>query len=242
MTPPLSGASVRRLIAPQGAAMIEVVTSRNALLYREALDEMFRLRHRIFVESRGYERLRRPDGLQKDRFDIEDAIYLLLTEDDGTVRGTQRLLPTTGPHVFADAMPELCSVKGVQRGERILELSRACVDETALDRPMMEEAHKRMVVGLFEFCRRAGFEKFTMLLPTEMLFHHLVIGVDIKPLGLPVERNGMSQLAAVVPANQHALDAMRLALDVHEPLVHYVGGPLADSLVLSPQATPMVAA
>ena len=33
--------------------MIEVVTSRNALLYKDALHDMFHLRHRIFVERMG---------------------------------------------------------------------------------------------------------------------------------------------------------------------------------------------
>src|ERR1700744_2448851 len=164
--------------------MIQVVTNRNALLYREALDDMYRLRHRALVDGLGLEALRRPDGLQKDRFDTCDAIYLLLTDDDGTVRGSMGLLPTLGRHGFSEIHPDIWSVKGVQRGPRILEMTRACVDEGMLDLVRMETAHKHLVVGLFEFCLRAGYEKFPMLLPTDMLFRHLLIGIDIKPLGL----------------------------------------------------------
>ncbi|MEI9990166.1 MAG: acyl-homoserine-lactone synthase [Rhizomicrobium sp.] len=218
--------------------MIEVVTCRNAPIYEDALRDMFRLRHRILVERRGLNRLRKRDGRQTDRFDTPDAIYLLLTEEGGLVRGVARFLPTTGPHVFADAAPDLCEVKGVQRGPRILELSRALVDEDGLGRAEMETARKTLLVGLFEFCVRAGCEKFTTLMPTDLLFRHLVMGVDVKPLGLTVVREGTKQVAVAVTVGQNALDAMRLALDVFEPLVHYVGAPTDDPLVLAPPRIP----
>jgi acyl-homoserine lactone synthase len=216
--------------------MIEVVTSRNALLYRDALNDMFHLRHRIFVERMGWDALRKPDRLEKDQFDTDSAIYLLLTEDDGTVIGTHRMLPTTGPHLFSDVFPNLCAVKGVQRGDKILELTRTCVDEEALDKPAMEKARKRIMVGLFEFCLRAGYEKFTLLTPTDLLFRYLLIGLDIKPLGMPVDMDGNKQVAVIVKVDQQALDAMRMALGVPDPQVHYVGAPPGDPLVLAPEA------
>ena len=225
--------------------MIEVVTSRNAILYQDALHDMFHLRHRIFVERMGWEALRKPDRLERDQFDTDDAIYLLLTEDDGKVIGTHRMLPTTKPHLFSDVFANLCAVKGVQRGERILELTRTCVDEEALDRPAMEKARKRIMVGLFEFCLRAGFEKFTLLTPTDLLFRYLLIGLDIKPLGMPVDMDGNKQVAVIVKVDQQALDAMRTALGVMETQVHYVGAPQGDALVLAPEGIkqrPLVAA
>jgi acyl-homoserine lactone synthase len=222
--------------------MIEVVTSRNAILYRDALDDMYRLRHRVLVERFGLENLRRADGRQKDRFDTDDAIYLLLTDDEGALHGAMRLLPTLGAHVFSDVFPDLCAVAGVQRGPGMLEMTRAVVDESGQGGAAVAAAHKHLVVGLFEFCLRAGYDKFTMLLPTDMLFHHLLMGIDIRPLGLTTERDGIRQVAVAVTADQAALDALRYALDVDDPLVHYVGGPMADSLVLSPAQPARLAA
>lgn len=225
--------------------MIEVVTSRNAVLYKDALQDMFHLRHRIFVERMGWEALRKPDRLERDQFDTDDAIYLLLTEDDGKVIGTHRMLPTTKPHLFSDVFPNLCAVKGVQRGEKVLELTRTCVDEDLLDRPAIEMSRKRIMVGLFEFCLRAGYEKFTLLTPTDLLFRYLLIGLDIKPLGMPVDLDGTKQVAVIVKVDQPALEAMRLALAVPETQVHYVGAPQGDPLVLAPDVEkkrPLVAA
>jgi acyl-homoserine lactone synthase len=197
---------------------------------------MFHLRHRIFVERMGWEALRKPDRLERDQFDTEDAIYLLLMDDDGRVIGSHRMLPTTKPHLFSDVFPQLCAVKGVQRGEKILELTRTCVDEEALDRATMELARKRIMVGLFEFCLRAGYEQITLLTPTDLLFRYLLIGLDIKPLGMPVEMDGIKQIAMIVKVDQQALDVLRQAFAVPQTQVHYVGAPRGDRLVLAPDA------
>ena len=214
--------------------MIEVVTSRNAHQDKDALHDMFHLRHRIFVERMGWDALRKDDRLEKDQFDTDDAIYLLLTGDDGSVIGAHRMLPTTKPHLFSDVFPQACVVKGVQRGEKILELTRTCVDEELLDRKTTEVARKRIMVGLFEFCLRAGYEKVTIFTPTDLLFRYLLIGIDIKPLGMPMDIDGSKQVAVIVTVNQQALDAMRFALGVPEPQVIYLGAPENDPLCLAP--------
>ena len=106
--------------------------------------------------------LRGADRLEKDRFDTDEAIYLLLTKDDGTVVGAHRLLPTMGPHLLSDIVPEL--LRGPRRAARrqVLELSGTFVDEGSLDASAVENARNHLLVGLFEFCLRAGYEKFTM--------------------------------------------------------------------------------
>ena len=218
--------------------MLDVVTSRNAHLYGPALDEMFRMRHRTLVERRGLAALARPDRRLQDRFDIPGAIYMLLMDDDAVIVGAQRLLPTTGPHLFADILSDACAVRGVRRDAGTLELSRYCVDEERLGTARVELAHKQLVVGMFEFCRRAGYERITMLLPADVMFHHLVIGIDIKPLGLPVKRDGIEQVPVSVNVTQAAWNALRLALDLFEPLVRYDGAPDGDPLVLGPAAIP----
>ncbi|HUO89815.1 MAG TPA: acyl-homoserine-lactone synthase [Rhizomicrobium sp.] len=214
--------------------MLEVVTSRNALLYKDALHDMFHLRHRIFVERMGWEALRKPDRLEKDQFDNDDAIYLLLTEDDGTVIGSHRMLQTTKPHLFSDVFPQYCAVKGVQRGEKVLELTRTCVDEENLDKASMERARKRLMVGLFEFIVRSGYQKIVLLSPVDLVFRYLLIGIDIKPLGVPVEIDGVKQVALIATIDQTALDALRAAYGVTEPQVIYVGARDGDPLVLAP--------
>lgn len=214
--------------------MIEVVTSRNALVFQNALRDMFRLRHRVLVERRGIERLRKTDGLLIDRFDTVDAVYLILTDDDGTVVGGSRLLPTTSPHVLSDVVQGACAERGVPRGAQIVELTRVLVDEVGLVVPAIEEARNRLIAGTFEFCLRAGFRKFTTLVRTDSLFKYLVIGLDLKPLGLPIECGGDEYVAVIVTVDQDAIDAVSQAYEIDGPLVRYVGAPDNDPLFLAP--------
>lgn len=90
--------------------MIEVVTPDIAFLYRGKLDDMFALRHRVFHERLGWD-VNSRGGRERDVYDLHNPIYLLATNDAGTVQGTWRLLPTTGPYmlrdVFADAFDEV---------------------------------------------------------------------------------------------------------------------------------------
>ncbi len=210
--------------------MLEIVTSRNAMLYRDALEDMFRLFGR---ESEGWA----TSG--KDRFDTDAALYLLLTRDDGLVQGAHRLLPTTGPHQLSDVTPELCDVRGVARGAAILELSRSVLDETGTDRHAIETARNRLTVGLFEFCLRAGYDAFTWVVPTDMLFHLLLLGLGIAPLGVPVETGGRRAVAVRIRTDRAAFEVLRMALHVPEPQVHYVGAPAGDPLVLAPADGPL---
>ncbi len=116
--------------------------------------------------------------------------------------------------------------------------SRALVDEEQLGRAAMERARKHLLVGLFEFCVRAGFEMVTTLMSTDLLYRHLVMGIHVKPLGLTVQRGGSKQMAVAVTIDQEALDAMRFALDEFEPLVQYTGAPADDPLTLAPARIP----
>jgi acyl-homoserine lactone synthase len=212
--------------------MIEVVTSRNALLYQDALEDAYGLRHDMLVPAL----VGPPDAVPggRDRYDTADALYLLLTRDDGVVVAAARLLPTLRPHGLSEIAPEFCSVRGVQRGHKILELNASGADMALFDPAIRARAHNHLFVGVFEFCLRAGFEHLTMLVPTDQLFHLLLLGLSIKPLGLPVDRDGTWQVAVMVAVDHAAFDVVRLAFDVPRQRVDYVGAPSGDPLVLAP--------
>ena len=60
--------------------MIHVITGANRHLYELELLAHFRLRHEIYVVERNWTNLTRPDGLERDQFDNEDATYILASE------------------------------------------------------------------------------------------------------------------------------------------------------------------
>jgi acyl-homoserine lactone synthase len=204
--------------------MIDVITSQNAVLYKDALEGMFRLRHRIFVERMGWEALRKPDGIEKDQFDTPDAVYLVLQDDkSGAVIGTHRLLPSLKPHLFSELFPEMCNVHGLQRGQNIYELNRTCVDEEYLDKRQQEWARQQIIAGLVEFSYRAGIDYVTILTPLEVMFRYMLIGVEVKPLGFHREIDGVKQAAVRVKMDKLADQAVKAAFGIKGNIVRYIG-------------------
>lgn len=75
--------------------MIHVINHANRHLYEETLEQMFALRHKVFVEEKGWKNLERESGLDIDQFDTEHATYFLKLDKEGTILGGMRIVPTT---------------------------------------------------------------------------------------------------------------------------------------------------
>lgn len=71
------------------------------------LEAAFRLRHKIFVDEARWTDLRKPDGLERDEFDDEHAVHMLLYSGTDLI-GYQRMLPTTRPYLLGAVYPQLC--------------------------------------------------------------------------------------------------------------------------------------
>ncbi len=78
--------------------MIVVVEEYNAHKYSNLMDEMFRLRARVFHDRLGWD-VQVKDGRERDRYDEESPVYIIYADEKGReVKGSMRLLPTTGPN------------------------------------------------------------------------------------------------------------------------------------------------
>src|SRR5579883_1730697 len=86
--------------------MIHIVTPENEHLYRDEMEQAYRLRHQVFVKEMGWKNLAKPDGREIDQFDNKYAVHMLYIEES-KVLGYQRFLPTTRPHLLSEIMPEL---------------------------------------------------------------------------------------------------------------------------------------
>ncbi len=107
--------------------MIEVVTPDIAFLYRDKLDAMFALRHRVFHERLGWD-VNARGGRERDVYDLHNPVYLLATDDHGTVQGTWRLLPTTGPYMLRDVFGDVFTDVSKPADPFVWEISRFAVE------------------------------------------------------------------------------------------------------------------
>ncbi len=202
--------------------MMDVVTRHNAHLYQQSLRQAFRIRHRVFVDGLGWEAIRRPDGLERDQFDNLSAIYLLMFNGDGDVVGHQRLLETTGPHLFSDVFPHTCEATGVIRGPRILEAGRTCLDVDIIPRAQIRSHRRMLMLGLWEFLVRAGVPYITGLTGVDLVHCWIKRGIEVKPLGLPIECEGRPYLAVRITVTAEMLAREYAEMGITSPQLQYL--------------------
>ena len=189
--------------------MIHVITGANRHLYELELLAHFRLRHEIYVVERNWTNLTRPDGLERDQFDNEDATYILASEK-GQIIGGSRLVPTTRPHLLSEVFPYLASVRGLPRAVDIYEWTRMFVVKNRRDgRTMGGQTRGVVICGVLEHCLDNGITSLTALI--EMfwlpLFHSM--GWNLTPLGLPELINGEWSIAVKMAIDENTLASTR---------------------------------
>jgi len=108
--------------------MIHVVRHEQQELYTNLLDQMYRARHNLYVESRKWRVFGKADGREQDVFDTDQAIYMLSVGQKKRLQGGLRLLPTVGPHMIGTQLPELCTGRKIPVGPKVWEMSRYFVN------------------------------------------------------------------------------------------------------------------
>lgn len=84
---------------------------------------MHGLRREVFVR-RGARFQPTANQVERDRYDIAGAHYLVVTDASGRNTAAARLLPTTGPHMLPDLFPQLLAGHAAPRSADLYELSR----------------------------------------------------------------------------------------------------------------------
>ena len=166
--------------------MIVVVGQHNAREYSNLMDEMFRLRARVFHDRLGWD-VQIVDGMERDKYDDLGPVYLFYTDDDAReVKGSLRLLPTTGPTVLADVFSDTLPSCANLTAPTIWECTRLCLDDRILNRGRPEEllfASTVLIAALGEVAVAAGIETILGNLDSSMLRLYRHIGCEVEVLG-----------------------------------------------------------
>lgn len=113
--------------------MLVVIDQHNADEYPDLIDQMFRLRARIFRERLKWD-VRVVNERERDKYDGIGPVYIIYADDEGCeVKGSLRLLPTTGPTLlaefFSDTLPDAVHLSA----PTIWECTRFCLNDKILD-------------------------------------------------------------------------------------------------------------
>jgi len=112
--------------------MIDIVTAASEIPHSKALREMHRMRHRVFKERLRWD-VKSVNGMERDEFDELEPYYLLAYDDKDVLRGTWRLLPTTGSYMLRDVFTELMEDQPVPQCRSVWEVSRFAAEPDGAD-------------------------------------------------------------------------------------------------------------
>lgn len=190
--------------------------------YPHLLDQMFKLRKRVFHDELKWAVSVR-NGQERDGYDDLQPVYLLWISDDATrVYACMRLMPTTGPtllyDVFRRTFPDAANL--VSPG--IWEATRTCVDAEliAVDFPGVDQARAfgLLCLAAAECSRLHGIHTVLSNYEPHMKRVYQRSGANIQELG---RADGFGQRPVCCGAFEISdafVESMRAAMDITEPL------------------------
>lgn len=175
--------------------MLKIIYGSEVGAHQALMDRVFRFRHAVFVDEKGWSDLRQPDGRERDRFDDAHAIHQVCLRDDEIV-GYQRLLPTTRPHLLTDVLGDLCKTKP-PRGPKIFEWTRFCVAPNHREvRPRANGVFLELAQGVVEWGVAHRVDTVTVAIDWRLMVIAMQLRFFVRPLGFP-KRVGRDEVVAL---------------------------------------------
>jgi acyl-homoserine lactone synthase len=183
---------------------------------------MFRDRKTLFVDLLGWDVPVVDDAFEIDRYDGDDALYLIATDDNGHHVGSMRLLPTTRGHLLADLFADLC-VGDIPRGHHVMEITRLCLPQR-LGAGGREWVRNRLISAMVDHALTSGLTLLTGVVTAAYRDQVLAMGWRAAPLGPARSKGG------------GALGAFRLHIEPDTPTRLAANGIYAPGMIASAQA------
>lgn len=152
--------------------MLKVVQAHQYDENHEILDEMFKVRAKVFKERLDWE-VTVKDEREKDEFDELNPIYLLSVDEQNNLQGCLRLLPTTGPNMLRDVFSVLIP-NGKIESPLIWESSRFCINPKIMNMhksrssALVNSVTIELLAGIAEVGFAAGLEFIVTVYDTRM--------------------------------------------------------------------------
>lgn len=197
--------------------MILLINAANKAAFPDLLDDMFRARHEVFVDLKGWEELRRADGREIDDFDRADSVYLLAVEDRRVLAGV-RFTGADGPTLAGTILPELFEGEP-PRGDDFVEMSRLFARPGSVPAEGMSPAVSEVLVACAEFARLVGSRGSLMITELQLVQAMLSWGAHPEPLGLPRRTRDGTLIAIFSHASAFAARNLRKARRMEHPVL-----------------------
>ena len=193
--------------------MILVVDALNKHRFVSVLDDMFKLRARVFQDRMGWDVTVRNDR-EIDTFDELDPAYIICLDEEYEVVGCARLLQTTGPHMLSDVFYEILDGEPPLRSATIWESTRFCVDRDRLGkgtgRNSVSNASCELMIGIIEYAIESGIsDVITVMDPVMDRIMKRSGNAPYGYVGKTVEMGKVKALAALGDCTQERINNVR---------------------------------
>lgn len=170
------------------------------------LRAMFAARKSVFVDLLKWNVPVIDDLYEVDEFDTEDAIYLVLCDEDGNHLGSTRLLPTIKPHILDSLYPELCA-EAPPRGPTIFEITRFCLDRRSFA-SQRRKIRDTLVSALADYALGNGITAYSAIADQQWAMQISNFGWRYELLGSPRACAGRMLVAFHILVTYDILDLL----------------------------------
>ncbi len=190
--------------------------------YQELLDQMFRLRKRVFADGLGWDVIVQGDQ-ERDPYDRQGPVYLLWTDAAAKrLIGSLRLMPTTGPTLLNDVFRSTFPADIDLSAPDIWEGTRLCVDEEVLIAVApgisLSRAFGFMLLALCECALEFGINSMISNYEPQLKRIYRAAGLAIDELGRADGFGRHPVCCGAFEVSEDVLARMRAALGVDQPL------------------------
>lgn len=182
--------------------------------FGDALPQMLRFRHRVFVERLQWEAPTEWDGMEFDRYDTPAATYCVCRDDDGEVIGSIRLKPTTLPYMIGDVWPHLVTRTEVPKSPHVWEASRLGVDRR-LSPAQRSKVLDQLILAYMEAGLMVGAKQLIAIMPVKFwtkVFHKR--GWPTTPVGPEEIIDGKPAVVSTFDVSYELLAAIRRTVGI----------------------------
>jgi N-acyl-L-homoserine lactone synthetase len=122
-------------------------------------DQMFRMRARVFKDRLRWDVIVE-NGVERDEYDDMDPLYVMSIDDrSGLLRGSVRILPTTGRHMMGDIFNDFFDEPVLAQSPQIWECTRFAIHpdfEATLTPTGLNVATSELLLGVCDAARASG--------------------------------------------------------------------------------------
>ena len=146
-------------------------------------EQLFRLRHDIFVKGRGWS-LPCGNGRETDQYDVDEAVYFIELNGDGVIESSVRATPTEKYSLLADCFPHLIENGMPARAPDVYECTRYIVMPAQKSRENNRAAKARLLIALFQWAISRKLSYLQTVIDAGTLSSFVEMSPKTIPLGL----------------------------------------------------------